>query len=260
MRKHQPIIYARAQARLGTYGLRPSNEGEESTIYLYDVITPYADEYWGGVSAADFVQALNELTTPVIHLRINSPGGDVFDARAMATAIRNHPSKIIAHIDGLAASAASYVAIACDTVRMAQGAMVMIHRAWTFTAGNTQDLRKEADVLEKIDGTIADDYASKGSESGQWFLDRMDAETWLTLDECMQCGLVDEKDETQKVVTNSVANEATDARAKAWIEAMECSARMQTKEEREDQSAPEVPNKPNIGAAAHARARALALQ
>src|SRR5690606_10741716 len=87
---------------------RCQTTANETTLWLYDVIGADA---WGGVSAAQFVQDLAAIETPVIHLRINSPGGDVFDARAIATALREHPARIIAHIDGIAASAASYVAL-----------------------------------------------------------------------------------------------------------------------------------------------------
>ena len=91
------------------YSLQAS--ANEATVYVYDVIDPF----WG-VSASQFVKDLAGLTQPLIHLRINSPGGDVFEARAIATAIRNHSSRIVAHIDGLAASAASYIATAAAEV------------------------------------------------------------------------------------------------------------------------------------------------
>jgi ATP-dependent Clp protease protease subunit len=113
------------------------NKTDEATIYLYDVIVndKFEEEYFGGVSAETFVKALNDITAPVIHLRINSPGGDVFAGRVMEQAIRNHASKVIAHVDGYAASAASYVAIAADEVEIAPGGFFMVHNAWTLAMG-----------------------------------------------------------------------------------------------------------------------------
>ena len=89
-----------------------AEESGEATLYLYDVIV--SDDYWGGISAEKFVKELNALDAPTIHLRINSPGGEVFAARAIEAAIRNHPARIVAHVDGYAASAAAFMAVACD--------------------------------------------------------------------------------------------------------------------------------------------------
>jgi ATP-dependent Clp protease protease subunit len=116
-----------------------------------------------------------------IHLRINSPGGDVFAARSMVTAIRGHQArKVIAHIDGLAASAASFVAIAAAEVVMTQGAMLMIHNAWSIAYGNKDDFLAMADLLEKIDESIVTDYERKTKKS-RADLEAMDAGRVLVL-------------------------------------------------------------------------------
>ena len=91
-------------------------DDEEASIYIYDAIGS-----WFGIDAQEFVRSLNSITANTIHLRINSPGGDVFDARAMITAVRQHKSKIVAHIDGLAASAATGLALAADEVEISEG-------------------------------------------------------------------------------------------------------------------------------------------
>ena len=124
----------------------------DAALYLYDVIV--SDDYWGGISAEKFVKELNALDAPTIHLRINSPGGEVFAARAIEAAIRNHPARIVAQVDGYAASAASFVAVACDEVEIAPGGFFMIHKAWTFTAGNADDLLHTAEMLEKLDAIM----------------------------------------------------------------------------------------------------------
>ncbi len=159
-----------------------------ATIWLYDVIGADA---WGGVDAARFAQDLAGIEAPLIHLRINSPGGDVFDARAMATALRAHPARIVAHIDGLAASAASYVALAADEVAISEGAFLMIHNAWGVVLGNRHDLLEMALTLEKIDASIAADYQRKSSQDLATVQGWMDAETWFTAQQALGAGLVD---------------------------------------------------------------------
>lgn len=163
-------------------------EADEATIYLYDVI----GGWWGGVAAEEFVKALKAITAPLIHLRINSPGGDVFDARAIATAIAQHPAKVVAHIDGLAASAATYVAIAANRVEMAQGGFFMVHRSWTLAIGNTFDMRDAGELLQKIDDSLIRDYARKTGRDDGVIVDWMNEETWFSADEAKAAGFVDD--------------------------------------------------------------------
>ena len=159
---------------------------DESTIYLYDAI----DSFFG-INAQEFVSELAAIKSPTINLRINSPGGDVFDARAMATAINNHPSKIVAHIDGLAASAATYIALSADEVRMSEGGFFMIHNAWTLAFGNSADMRAMAGLLDKIDATIVNDYAKKTGKGADEISAWMSAETWFTAQEALDNKFVD---------------------------------------------------------------------
>src|SRR3990167_3986612 len=105
-------------------GFRVEAGADEATIYLYDAIGSFF-----GIDPQEFAKELSALRAGTIHLRINSPGGDVFAARAIQTALFQHPAKIITHIDGLAASAATFVALAGNEIEMARGAALMIHRA-----------------------------------------------------------------------------------------------------------------------------------
>ena len=162
-------------------------------IDLFDVI----DDHYG-VSATAFVSALNEIQSGDIALHINSPGGDVFSARAMVAAIAAHPSTVTAYIDGLAASAASYVAVACDKVVMQKGSMLMVHRASSIVWGNSADLLEMAGLLDKIDATIASDYARKTGNPEPEMMALMTAETWLTADECLALGFADAVVENEK--------------------------------------------------------------
>ncbi|MFA5593221.1 MAG: head maturation protease, ClpP-related [Micavibrio sp.] len=161
---------------------------QEATIWLYDVI---GESAWGGIGAAQFVKDLAAISAPVIHLRINSPGGDVFDARAMVTAIKQHPAQIITHIDGLAASAASYIALAGDAVEMSDGAFLMIHNSWGLVIGNRHDLLDMAATLEKIDASILADYHEKTGNDKAQIADWMDRETWFTAQEALDARFVD---------------------------------------------------------------------
>lgn len=167
------------------------NEG--NTIYLYDFIAGSEEEarYWGGVSAESFAKLLAGMDGDV-HLRIDSPGGDVFGGRAIAQAMREYAGQIIVHIDGLAASAASYIAIAGDRVIAAPGAFMMIHKAWSLDMGNADDFRSTADLLDKIDQSIAASYAAKAGGDEEEWMSRMAAETWFTGAEALDLGLIDE--------------------------------------------------------------------
>ena len=168
-------------------------QADEVTVYLYDAIVGTQDEadWWGGVAADAFVKEIRASKASTIHLRVNSPGGDVFAARAMEQALRDSKARIVVHIDGVAASAASFLAMAADEIRIAPGAMMMIHQAWTLAFGNADDLISTAALLEKIDTTIADTYAKRAGKDAAEFADAMAAETWYTAQEAVDAGLAD---------------------------------------------------------------------
>jgi len=163
----------------------------EATLYLYDVIVD--DPFWGGVGAEDFVMALAEasISADTIHLRINCPGGDVFAARAMEAAVRGCSKKVVAHVDGYAASAASYLALACDEVEIAPGAFFMIHKAWTLAMGNCDDLAATSALLAKIDTTLVKSYVAETGQTPKAIKDMMAAETWMTAEEAVALGFAD---------------------------------------------------------------------
>lgn len=188
--------------------------GNEATIYLYDAIGG-----WWGMSAKQFAKDLAEIDADVIHLRVNSPGGDVFEARAMQTCLREHSAKIIAHIDGLAASAATYLVFGADEIDIVDGGFFMIHNAWMFTWGNASELMDDATFLQKIDATIAKDYHKRTGLSLEQITTWMDEETWFTAEEAVNHGFVDSISDADEVdddkATNNidkvVATDTTDA-------------------------------------------------
>jgi ATP-dependent protease ClpP protease subunit len=165
---------------LVTNARRGSFRAEADVIMIYDVIVASdADAEWlGGVSAETIVRQIRSMTGPLT-LRINSPGGDVFAARAIQAAMEAYPDQITAYVDGYAASAASLIAVAADRCIMAGSAFMMIHKAWTMCCGNADDMMSEATLLEKIDTSLADTYTAKAGETPEYWADLMRAESWL---------------------------------------------------------------------------------
>ncbi|PTQ12951.1 peptidase S14 [Sphingomonas oleivorans] len=167
-------------------GIRAETADDVATIYVYDTIDPY----WG-VSAAEFARVLAGIDANQILLRINSPGGDVFEARAMMTALSEHKATVTAKIDGLAASAATALSLAADRVEIADGGFYMIHNAWTFMLGNADELRTTAGLLDKIDATLREGYAGKTGKTDAEIAAWMKAETWFSAQEAVENGFAD---------------------------------------------------------------------
>lgn len=153
-------------------------------ILIYDEIG-----FWG-VTAADFAAALKEAGSGPVNVRINSPGGDVFDGLAIYNMILAH-GDVNTFVDGLAASAASYIAMGGNVVNMAESSQMMIHNAWGLTIGNQALHLKQAGVLAKIDGQLADIYASKTGKPVEDVAAMMASETWLTAKEAHADGFCD---------------------------------------------------------------------
>ncbi len=180
MNKRSPF---KPQAK-GNYRIENKTE-KEATIYIYDEIG------WFGVEAADFVKDLDEIKAETLHIRLNTPGGDVFDGTAIANAIKNHKSHTITHIDGLAASIGSIIAIASNETKMAENSFFMFHEAWSWTIGNARTHAEAKELLDKIDGVLAATYAKKTREKEADIKEMMAAETWLTAEEALEMGMID---------------------------------------------------------------------
>lgn len=176
-------------------------DGDETTIYLYDAIVAddVTAEWWGGVSAQSLVPQIRAINGGTINLRINSPGGDVFAAQAICQAIRDTKAKVIAHIDGFAASAATVIATAADEIKISEGGMYMVHCGWTFAMGNAIEMRSTADLLDKVDSTICAQYSRKTGKSPEDVLAIMQAETWYTAQEAVDAKFIDSISASPKV-------------------------------------------------------------
>lgn len=145
-----------------------------------------------GVSAKQFARDLKDLgKISQIDLRINSPGGSVFDGNAIFNQIKQHPANVTVYIDGLAASMASVIAMAGDRIVMPENALMMIHNPWTVAIGDADELRKNADLLDKIKTTLVNAYGRSMMTEDE-IVEMMDAETWLTGEEAVEMGFADE--------------------------------------------------------------------
>jgi ATP-dependent Clp endopeptidase proteolytic subunit ClpP len=165
--------------------VKASADGMSAEILIMDEIG-----YWG-ITAKAFATALAGITASTINVRISSPGGDVFDGLAIYNALKAHPATINTVVEGLAASAASFIMLAGDTVTMAENSMAMVHNAWGLGVGNASDMRALAGVLDKIDGQIAGMYAAKSGKTLADCQAAMAAETWFTASEAKDFGLID---------------------------------------------------------------------
>ena len=170
----------------------PSNAA--ARIDIFDEIGAF------GISARAFLDTLKGLgEIDNIALHINSPGGAVFDALAIYNTLKRHPAAVMVYIDGLAASAASLVAMAGDVVVMPSNAMLMIHNPWGYAMGDAAELRGMADVLDKLASSTAGVYADRSGLSVEEVTALMVAETWLTAEEALSMGLADQVEEPMKV-------------------------------------------------------------
>ncbi|HEY1181679.1 MAG TPA: head maturation protease, ClpP-related [Rhodocyclaceae bacterium] len=159
----------------------------EASLYIYDVI----DAYWG-VSALSVIDAVTRAgDAEVLHVYINSPGGDVFEGRAIMAALARFTGKTIAHIDSLCASAATGIALSCNEVEMSDGAFFMIHNASGMAWGDKTALRETADLLEKVEGAIVADYTAKTGKDADQVVAWMEDETWFTAAEALEHGFID---------------------------------------------------------------------
>lgn len=163
--------------------------GGAAEVLIYEEIGAW------GISAKEFASDLKELgAVSEITLRINSPGGSVFDGNAIFNQLKQHKAKVTAHIDGLAASMASVIAMAADHIVMPENALMMIHNPWTVSIGNAEELRKDADLLDTIKRTLLTAYG-RSAMTDEELSSMMDAETWLTGADAVEMGFADEMEE-----------------------------------------------------------------
>ena len=155
-------------------------------LYLYGEVGGF------GTNASEFIGALSQIKGTHINLHIHSPGGSVFEGHAIFNALRNHPAGVTTYIDGIAASMASVIAMAGKPVKIASNGFLMIHNPWSQAAGDSADMRKEADVLDKLKESLVKIYSDKSGMKPDEIAAAMDAETWFDAEEAVAFGLADE--------------------------------------------------------------------
>lgn len=174
---------------------------DESTgeLTLYGEISDVT--WWGDeVTPKQFKEDLDALgDIDTLNIYINSPGGDVFAGQAIYSMLNRYKVYKNVYIDGLAASIASLVAMAGDKIIMPANAMMMIHSPWTFAIGNAQEFRKLADDMDKIRASMIAVYESRSALTTEEITEMLDAETWLSAEECAKYGFADEIEETKQV-------------------------------------------------------------
>ena len=177
----------------------------DAEILLYDMISDTDSENWGIINAKGLISKVKALgNVQNITLRINSVGGDVFEAQAMYSYLKSHPANITVRVDGLAASAASVVAMAGDKVIMPTNALMMIHNPSGGVWGEAEDMRDTAEILDKIRDTIANVYMARTGLDREKVVSMMDSETWLTATEAHELKFCDEVEESVTVTAMAV--------------------------------------------------------
>lgn len=182
-------------------------KGKRGEIYIYEAI---GEGWYGGITAKSFSESLKELgNVSALDIYINSPGGSVFDGIAIYNQIRRFSGERIVHVDGIAASIASVIAMAGDEVRIADNGMLMIHDPWSVAFGTADEMRKVADSLDKVRDTILDTYVAKTGGDRAVISDLMSAETWMLADEAIERGFASKKYEAAKAEGDAASAAST---------------------------------------------------
>jgi ATP-dependent Clp endopeptidase proteolytic subunit ClpP len=199
--RHLPRAH-RLSNRDDWFRITDYTDGTPARLDVYDEIG-----FWG-VSAADFNAQLQAVQAPSIEVHINSPGGDVFDGLAICNLLRAHPKPVDVVVDGLAASAASYIAMAGDTVTVMPNSQMMIHDASGLCIGNATDMALMAELLDRMSANIAGIYATKTGKPADDWRAAMKAETWYDADEAVEAGLADRVGELARGQAPAAVNKA----------------------------------------------------
>ncbi|MGG5766607.1 head maturation protease, ClpP-related [Bacillus wiedmannii] len=184
-----------------------ADSSNSADIFIYgDIVRWVWEDYFPeDVSSNTFkddLDALGEVST--LNLHVNSPGGSVFEGIAIYNMLKRHKAKVNVYIDALAASIASVIAMAGDTIYMPKNSMLMIHNPWTWTEGNAAELRKAANDLDRIGNSSKQTYLQKAGDklTDEKLQEMLDAETWLSADEAFEYGLCDVIEEANQMAAS----------------------------------------------------------
>lgn len=191
-----------------TPGVRAADTEADNIISVLDVI---GEDFWtgDGVTPKRVAAALRKIGERDVEVHINSPGGDMFDGIAIYNQLREHPHKVTVKVLGLAASAASVIAMAGDEIQIGRAGFFMIHNAWGVVAGDRHFMREIADMFEPFDAAMADVYAARTGMDASEIAAMMDRETWIGGSEAVEKGFAD------SLLPSSAITEAGDVEARA---------------------------------------------
>lgn len=178
------------------FDIQNKANSETADIYIYSEVGGF------DVNAKSFINELKAVKDKNIDVHINSLGGSVFDGLAIYNALKTHTKKVTTKVEGIAASIASVIAMAGDQIEMAENSLFMIHNPFAMSGGDANELRKTADILDKIRNEIAGIYASKSNHNAEHYIDLMDVETWFNSDETLELGLVNGITQSLKIENN----------------------------------------------------------
>ncbi len=170
-------------------GVQAAQTGE-NTISILDVI---GEDFWsgGGVTSKRISAALRSIGNADVSVDVNSPGGDFFEGVAIYNLLRAHPAKVTVRILGMAASAASVIAMAGDEIQIGKAGFMMVHNAWVVAMGNRHDLAEAAKTMEPFDDAMATVYSERAGVEKTKAVEWMDAETWFNGEQAIGAGLAD---------------------------------------------------------------------
>lgn len=206
-------------ARWSDGGISAAEADDPNTITIYDVI---GQDFWtgGGFTAKRMSAALRSIGAKDVTVKINSPGGDVFEGFAIYNQLREHPAKVTVDVMGIAASAASVIAMAGDDVRMGLGTFIMVHNAWGVVVGNRHDLADVAAILQQIDDGMADIYEARTGLARKDIAKLMDGESYLAAKDAVDNGFADSVSTKKADTDRAQATLPADIIAKRRLDAL----------------------------------------
>ena len=178
-----------------------SAESKDATITMYDSIG--SDGWTEGVTAKRVAAALRSIGERDVTVSINSPGGDFFEGIAIYNLLREHPYNVTIKVVGLAASAASVIAMAGDNIQIAKTGFLMIHNAWVFAIGNRHDLRAAAEVLDEFDAAMAGLYSDVSGKTVSEIVALLDAESWISGESAIEMGFATSLLDSDQITADS---------------------------------------------------------
>lgn len=187
-------------------GVRALERGD-NVITMFDII---GEDFWsgGGVTAKGVASQLRAIGDRPVEVQINSPGGDMFEGIAIYNVLREHPQPITIKVMGMAASAASVITMAGDTVEIGAASFIMIHNCWVLAMGNRHDMRETADFLEPFDAAMVEVYAARSGQSADDITKWMDAETFMSGSQAIERGFADALLNADKLTVDETAKAA----------------------------------------------------